>query len=63
VEILALPFFKNGIIYLMSQAEYTPIPTERRSPFPLEGKGLHTLVRKVLPFKGKDLGWGATLSI
>jgi hypothetical protein len=44
----------NGIIYLMSQVENTPIPTERRSPFPLEGKGLYTLVREVLPFKGKD---------
>jgi enediyne biosynthesis protein E4 len=29
-------------------------------PFPLEGKGLYTLVRKVLPFKEKDLGWGTT---
>ena len=47
----------------MSQVKNTPIPTERRSPFPLDGKGLYTLVRKVLPFKGKDLGWGATLSI
>ena len=47
----------------MSQVKNTPIPTERRSPFPLDGKGLYTLVRKVLPFKRKDLGWSATLSI
>jgi hypothetical protein len=36
--------------------------TERRSLFPLEGKGLYTLVREVFPFKGKDLEWGAFLS-
>jgi hypothetical protein len=51
-----------GIIYYLWQIQNTPIPTERRSPFPLEGKGLYTLVRKVLPFEGKDLGWGATNS-
>jgi acrylyl-CoA reductase (NADPH) len=41
------------------KTQNTPIPTERRSPFPLEGKGLNTFVRKVLPLKGNDLGWGA----
>ena len=49
-------------MYLKMQIRFTPIPTERRSPFPLEGKGLYTLVREVLPVKGKDLGWGAFLS-
>jgi hypothetical protein len=51
-----------GIIYYLTHSQTTPIPTERRSPFPLEGKGLYTLDRKVLPFKGKDLGWGASNS-
>jgi hypothetical protein len=40
--------------YFGSSYELKPLS----QPFHLEGKGLCTLVRKGLPFKVKDLGWG-----
>ena len=45
-------------MYLKMQIRFTPIPTERRSPFPLEGKGLYTERRshslgKSFPSRGR----------
>jgi hypothetical protein len=45
-------------MYILNASPKYPYP----KPFPLEGKGLYALVRKVLPFKGKDLGCGALIS-
>jgi Arm DNA-binding domain len=47
-----------GTIYILSQIKNTERRSPLSQPFPLEGKGLYTHVGEVLPFKGKDLGWG-----